>query len=98
MLSKNNMISFALLALVAIAALAFWNYGPESDARHFAQKYDESKDQMDRCAMADLTGDAYGKASNRAKYDEWMSIRSKECAQAGVTTPQLPYQPASQRR
>lgn len=98
MLSKQNKATFSLLALVTIAALVFWNYGPESDARHFAQKYDESKDQMDRCAMADLTGDAYGKASNGEKYDEWMRIRSKECAQAGVTTPQLLYQPASKLR
>lgn len=57
-------------SVIIVVAFCFWRYSPaEADAKNFAQKYAESKDQMDRCSMADLTGDTYRKASNSEKYD-----------------------------
>jgi hypothetical protein len=97
--SFNGVFACAAV-VVAIVIVAFVSFRPnpaEADARHFAEEYAKSKDAMNRCSMADLTGDAYGKASNREKYDEWMAIRAKDCAQAGVTIPQLPYQPVNDR-
>lgn len=84
------LIFIVFLSIVASAIYAWYaRAGGDrgSDARHYAAQYDAEKDDMGRCAMADLAGHYFGKISDRKNFEKWVSLREAACEKAGVTAP-----------